>query len=89
LNFIFEISGLLLFSVARRRPIRFHCEPDPAANAITSAHFVPIAALVGGVPVLSVPRVLGFVAAGYLIVVGFIGLNGIYHLIRQPGSVLI
>jgi hypothetical protein len=49
---------------------------------VTSAHLLPIASLVAGVLVLLMPRILGFVAAIYLIMVGLIGLNGIYHLIK-------
>jgi Protein of unknown function (DUF3096) len=46
---------------------------------LTSAHLLPIAALVAGLLVLFVPRVLGFVVGAYLIIVG---LNGIYHIIK-------
>jgi hypothetical protein len=49
---------------------------------ITSAHLMPIAALVGGVLVLLMPRVLSLVVGIYLIIVGLSGLNGIYHVIK-------
>jgi len=49
---------------------------------ITSAHLLPIAALVAGLLVLFVPRVLSFVVGAYLIIVGLVGLNGIYHIIK-------
>jgi Protein of unknown function (DUF3096) len=48
----------------------------------TIAHFVPFAALAGGVLILLMPRFLNYVVAIYLILVGAIGLNSIYHFIR-------
>jgi hypothetical protein len=49
---------------------------------ITSSHIMPIAALAAGLIVLLLPRILSFVVGAYLIIVGLIGLNGIYHLIK-------
>jgi hypothetical protein len=49
---------------------------------VTSAHLLPIAAVVAGLLVLFVPRVLSFVVGVYLIIVGLVGLNGIYHIIK-------
>jgi hypothetical protein len=49
---------------------------------ITAAHISPIAALVAGVLVLLVPRLLSFVVSAYLIIVGLMGLNGIYHWVK-------
>jgi hypothetical protein len=48
----------------------------------TIAHLMPFAALVGGVLILLMPRLLNYVVAAYLILVGAIGLNNIYHFIR-------
>ncbi|MET0970603.1 MAG: DUF3096 domain-containing protein [Tardiphaga sp.] len=42
---------------------------------ITSAHIQPIVALIAGVLILLMPRVLNFVIAIYLIIVGLIGLG--------------
>ena len=50
--------------------------------ALTAAHFSPIIALIAGILILIVPRLLNYVVAIYLIVVGLIGLNGIYHFIH-------
>jgi hypothetical protein len=49
---------------------------------ITSAHLLPIATLLGGVLVLLAPRILSFVVGSYLIIVGLVGLNGVYHPIK-------
>jgi hypothetical protein len=47
----------------------------------------PIVALVAGILILILPRLLNYVVAIYLIVVGLIGLNGIYHFINwYPGQ---
>jgi hypothetical protein len=49
---------------------------------LTAAHISPIVALVAGILILILPRLLNYVVAVYLIVVGLIGLNGIYHFIN-------
>ena len=48
-------------------------------TALTVAHISPIAALVAGVLILIMPRLLNYVIALYLILIGLVGLNGIYH----------
>ncbi len=45
---------------------------------ITAANLQPIVALVAGVLILVMPRLLNFIVAIYLIIVGLIGL-GIVH----------
>ena len=45
-------------------------------------HLIPFVALAGGILVLLMPRLLNYVVAIYLILVGFIGLNGLYHVVR-------
>jgi hypothetical protein len=46
--------------------------------AITIAHLQPIVALIAGVLILIMPRLLNFIVAIYLIVIGLIGLNIIH-----------
>ena len=41
----------------------------------------PLIALVAGILILLIPRLLNIIVAVYLIVVGLIGLNGIYHIV--------
>jgi hypothetical protein len=48
---------------------------------LTAAHISPIIALIAGILILIVPRLLNYVVAIYLIVIGLIGLNGIYHFV--------
>jgi hypothetical protein len=49
---------------------------------ITVAHFTPLIALIAGILILLVPRLLNYIVAIYLIIVGFTGLNDIYHFFR-------
>jgi hypothetical protein len=49
---------------------------------ITIAHIQPLVALIAGILILIIPRLLSYIVALYLIMVGIIGLNGIYHFMR-------
>jgi Protein of unknown function (DUF3096) len=49
---------------------------------ITIAHITPLVALLAGILILIMPRLLNFIVAIYLIIVGLIGLNNIHHFIR-------
>ena len=45
-------------------------------------HVMPFIAVVGGILILLMPRLLNYVVAIYLILVGFIGLNSLFHFFR-------
>ena len=45
-------------------------------------HLMPFVAVVGGILILLMPRLLNYVVAIYLILVGVIGLNSLYHFVR-------
>ena len=49
---------------------------------LTSAHITPIVALIAGILILIMPRLLNYVVAIYLIVVGVVGLNAIHHFVK-------
>jgi hypothetical protein len=49
---------------------------------ITAAHITPLVALIAGILILIMPRLLNFIVAIYLIIVGVMGLNAIYHFIH-------
>jgi len=49
---------------------------------LTVAHVTPLVALIAGILILIMPRLLNYIVAIYLILVGIIGLNGIHHFIR-------
>jgi hypothetical protein len=49
---------------------------------ITAAHITPLVALIAGILILLMPRLLNFIVAIYLIIVGVMGLNAIHHFIQ-------
>jgi hypothetical protein len=49
---------------------------------LTAAHIGPLVALIAGILVLIVPRLLNYIVAIYLIIAGLAGLNTIHHFIR-------
>jgi len=49
---------------------------------ITATEISPLIALIAGILILIVPRLLNFIVAIYLIVIGLIGLNAIHHFIH-------
>jgi hypothetical protein len=46
---------------------------------LTAANISPLVALIAGILILIVPQLLNYVVAIYLILIGLIGLNDIYH----------
>jgi hypothetical protein len=49
---------------------------------LTAAHISPLVALIAGILILIVPRLLNYIVALYLILVGIMGLNAIHHFFR-------
>jgi Protein of unknown function (DUF3096) len=49
---------------------------------ITAAHITPLVALIAGVLILIVPRLLNYIVAIYLIFIGLVGLNNIHHFVN-------
>jgi DUF3096 family protein len=49
---------------------------------LTAAHIAPLVALIAGILILIIPSLLNYIVAIYLIVVGLVGLNDIYHFIK-------
>jgi hypothetical protein len=49
---------------------------------ITAAHITPLVALIAGILILIMPRLLNIVVAVYLIIVGLTGLNAIHHFVQ-------
>ncbi len=49
---------------------------------ITAAHITPLVALIAGILILVMPRLLNLIVAIYLIIVGLTGLNAIYHFVQ-------
>jgi Protein of unknown function (DUF3096) len=49
---------------------------------ITDPHITPLVALIAGILILVIPRLLNIIVAVYLIIVGLTGLNAIHHFIH-------
>jgi hypothetical protein len=49
---------------------------------LTVANITPLVALIAGILILIIPRLLNFIVAIYLIFIGLVGLNDIHHFIR-------
>jgi hypothetical protein len=49
---------------------------------ITAAHVTPLVALIAGILILVMPRLLNYIVALYLIFVGLVGLNNVHHFIN-------
>jgi hypothetical protein len=71
---------MLLLPAARRAPNRITAPGDPPMT-ITAAHIQPIVALIAGVLILLMPRLLNFIVAIYLIFIGLVGL-GVFKLLK-------
>jgi hypothetical protein len=55
----------------------------PTMRLTTIAHyFIPFVAFAGGIFVLLRPQLLNYIVAVYLILVGSIGLNSLFHFVR-------
>jgi Protein of unknown function (DUF3096) len=63
------------------RPINLTKDRTMRLSALAH-HAMPFVALAGGILTLIMPRVLNYVVAVYLILVGVIALNSIYHFVR-------
>ncbi len=49
---------------------------------ITAAHLTPVVAIIAGILILIIPRLLNYIVAIYLIFVGLVELNAIHHYIN-------
>ncbi len=49
---------------------------------LTAAHISPLVAIIAGVLILIMPRLLNYIVALYLILVGLMQLNAIHHFIK-------
>jgi len=49
---------------------------------ITAAHITPLVALIAGILILILPRLLNIIVAVYLIIFGLMGLNAINHWVQ-------
>jgi hypothetical protein len=66
----------------RARSALNELQPPRHPMTITAAHITPLVALIAGILILVMPRLLNFIVAIYLIIVGLMGLNAIYHFVQ-------
>jgi hypothetical protein len=77
------LRRIALACPAHFRATQLACTTKPIGNpmVITAAHITPLVALVAGILILVMPRLLNIIVAVYLIIVGLTGLNAIHHFI--------
>ena len=46
---------------------------------VTAAHITPLVAILAGILILIVPRLLNYIVAIYLIFIGVVELNAVHH----------
>jgi hypothetical protein len=61
-------------------PIRLPTQESPMV--ITAPELSPLVAIIAGVLILIMPRLLNYIVALYLIFVGLVALNNIHHFIQ-------
>jgi hypothetical protein len=66
--------------LARTHPRK--TKPTGKPMIITAAHITPLVALIAGILILIIPRLLNIIVAVYLIIVGLTGLNAIHHFVQ-------
>ena len=69
---------------ALRRPLRVYEYLEIPTMRLTTLvhHAMPFVAVGAGLLVLIRPQLLNYVVAAYLILIGVVGLNGLYHFVR-------
>jgi Protein of unknown function (DUF3096) len=61
---------------------RLFTRTEEIPMTLTVAHVTPLVALIAGILILIMPRLLNFIVAIYLIFIGLVGLNDIHHFFR-------
>jgi len=64
------------------RASRTYFQPEEKPMVITAAHITPLVAIVAGILILIMPRLLNYIVAIYLIVIGCVELNSIHHFVN-------
>jgi Protein of unknown function (DUF3096) len=55
-----------------------HSSPKDDIMVITTAHLSPLLSIIAGIAILLVPRLLNYIVAIYLIIIGVIGLGFVH-----------
>jgi Protein of unknown function (DUF3096) len=77
------LCRIALACPAHSRATKLARTTKPIGNpmVITAAQITPLVALIAGILILIIPRLLNIIVAVYLIIVGLTGLNAIHHFI--------
>jgi Protein of unknown function (DUF3096) len=74
--------------LCRLHPADPFAPADPRKNlkdeimVITAAHITPVVAIIAGILILIMPRLLNYIVAIYLIFIGLVGLNNVHHFVN-------
>src|SRR5579863_1829822 len=60
-------------------PARILFKPKENPMVVTATQITPLVAIVAGIVILIIPRLLNYIVALYLIFIGLVGLNQTHH----------
>jgi hypothetical protein len=70
-------------SAALRHPLHVYDLENPTMRLTTLVHHaMPFVAIGAGLLVLIRPQMMNYVVAAHLVLIGVVGLNGLYHFVR-------
>jgi hypothetical protein len=68
---------------ALRHPLHVYDLENPTMRLTTLVHqAMPFVAIGAGLLILIRPQLMNYVVAAYLVLIGVVGLNGLYHFVR-------
>jgi len=72
-------AGLCRFNAIAHSFSPSSLKPRGKIMVVTAAHITPIVAIIAGLLILIIPRLLNYIVAIYLIFVGVVELNAVHH----------
>ena len=80
-NCVLCVALLIAFRTLAAFP-RNVFEPEVGPMVITATELSPLVAIIAGILILIMPRLLNYIVAIYLIFIGLVELNAIHHFIH-------
>ncbi len=74
--------SLLWISGRSRRVFPNVFEPEVGPMVVTATELSPLVAIIAGILILVMPRLLNYIVAIYLIFVGLVELNAVHHFVH-------
>src|SRR5579863_5983135 len=71
--------GYVPATIAAPFPARILFKPKENPMVLTATQITPLVAIVAGILILIIPRLLNYIVALYLIFIGLVGLNQTHH----------